>query len=60
MLEEKYNGGGVGFFFGASTRLPASDFLSPWLLGSLQFQVSGQRVGQLPVDVFGPFSQARS
>jgi hypothetical protein len=27
---------------------------------SLQFQVSGQRVGQFPVDAFGPFSQARS
>jgi len=34
--------------------------LAPWLLGLLQFQVSGQRVGQFPVDVFGPFSQARS
>jgi len=33
-------GGGVGFFCGASNRLPTSDFLSPislapWLLGSL-------------------------
>ena len=42
MLEEKYNkgwcsAGSVGFFCGASTRLPASDFLTPisWLLGSL-------------------------
>jgi hypothetical protein len=42
LLEEKYNGVVVSAFCGASTRLPASDFLSPiswllvpWLLGSL-------------------------
>jgi hypothetical protein len=34
LLEEKYNGVVVSAFCGASTRLPASDFLSPisWLL----------------------------
>ena len=40
-------GGGVGLFFGASTRLPASDFLAPWLLDSLAPRLLGSLAPRL-------------